>query len=144
VAAVSAQNLDRARIAAELLAADPRTRLVFLFGSAADPRRPAPRDLDLAILTEPSLSLTERLDLRADLVARVGGAIDLVPLNQAPVVLAYEVARTGVCLYATDPDIATEFICRALREFWDWQPFLEVQWRYAGERLEARQRGAAT
>ncbi len=135
--------LDRARLAADFLAADPRTRLVFLFGSAADPRRPAPRDLDLAILTSPPLSLPERLDLQADLVARVGGTIDLVPLNQAPILLAYEVARTGRCLYAAEADLASEFICRALREYWDWQPYLEVQWRYAGERLEARRRGAA-
>ena len=144
MAAASNQIPDRARLAAEILAADPRMRLVYLFGSAADSRRQAPRDLDLAILTEPGLSLAERLDLRADLVERVGGAIDLVPLNDASVVLAHEVARTGVCLYAADADLTVEFICRALREFWDWQPFLEAQWRHAGDRLEARQRGAAS
>ncbi|HZF14224.1 MAG TPA: nucleotidyltransferase domain-containing protein [Thermoanaerobaculia bacterium] len=129
---------ERALRATEVLAADPRVQLVFLFGSAVDPGRPVVRDVDLAIWTEPPLSLDELLHLRADAIERAGPGLDLVSLNRAPIVLAHEVAQTGECLYAIDPDLRVEFLCKALREYLDWKPFRDVQWRYAGERLEAR------
>ena len=49
--------------AVQLLAADPRIRLVFVFGSAVDSSG-SPTDLDLA--TELALSLDELLRLAAD------------------------------------------------------------------------------
>jgi predicted nucleotidyltransferase len=134
---------ERAQKATEVLAANPRVRLVFLFGSTVDPGRQVVRDIDLAVWTEPPLGLYELLDLRADAVEKAGSGLDLVPLNRAPIVLAHEVAKTGECLYASDPELRVEFICKALREYWDWQPFRDVQWRYAGERLEARRHGSA-
>jgi predicted nucleotidyltransferase len=125
---------------ARLLAADPRIRLVFLFGSAADPGQTAVRDIDLAILTEPELSLDELLRLRADLVLRMGEGLDLVSLNRDAILLHHEVAVTGCCLYAADPDLETEWVTRAQMRYLDWKPFLETQWRLAGERLEERLR----
>src|SRR6187549_2697910 len=94
----------RAERAARFLAADPRVKLVFLFGSAADPDRQIPvRDVDLAILTDPKLDLSALLRLQADAVGAAGGGeIDLVPLNDAGVILTHEVAETGRCLYS-DP-----------------------------------------
>jgi predicted nucleotidyltransferase len=40
---------ERAERASRALAADPRVRLVFLFGSAADPDRRSVGDVDLAV-----------------------------------------------------------------------------------------------
>jgi len=133
----------RAELAAQLLAADPRVRLVFLFGSAADPEQTAVRDIDLALLTEPELSLDELLRLRADLELRLGGGLDLVSLNRDAILLNREVAVTGRCLYAADPDLETDFVTRSNMRYLDWKPFLETQWRLAGERLEERLRDSA-
>lgn len=132
---------ERARRAAEVLAADGRVRLIFLFGSAADPERAAVRDVDLAILTDQRLGLYELLDLRADVVRAAGGEIDLVPLNDAGVVLAHEVADTGECLYANPPELAVEFVTRARMRYFDFKPYLDEQWRLIGERIEERRRG---
>ena len=132
---------DTARRAAALLAHDPRVRLVFLFGSSADPGRKTVRDVDLAILCEPSLSLDDLTKLRADVIGASRALIDLVSLNQASVVLAKEVADTGRCLFASSPEVETEFVTRARARFWDFKPFLEEQWRLSGERLEERRRG---
>jgi predicted nucleotidyltransferase len=128
--------------AAQELARDSRVKLVYLFGSAADPERKLVRDLDLAVLTDSPLSLDELMRLRADVTATSGVPIDLVSLNEASVVLAHEVAATGTCLYARDPDVETEFITRARSRYWDFKPFLEEQWRLTGERLEERRRGS--
>lgn len=134
---------ERARSAASVLARDARVRLVFLFGSAADPTREAVRDVDLAILTDRRLGLYEELNLRADAAREAGGDVDLVSLNRASIVLAHEVAETGICLYAESPEMEGEFVTRARMRYFDFKPYLEEQWKLLGERLEERRRGFA-
>ena len=129
--------------AAAILARDPRVRLVYLFGSAADPGSHTVRDVDLGVLFEPPPTFDELLRLRADLVAATGAPLDLVPLDRAPIVLAHEIAETGRCLHADRPESETEFVVGARSRYWDWKPFLDQQWRALGERLEER-RGPAT
>ena len=92
----------------------------------------------------PPLGLDERLRLRADLVAATRAPIDLVPLGEASVALVFEVVDSGECLFARSPDIETEFALRARMRYLDYRPYLEQQWRTAGERAEERLRGATT
>lgn len=132
---------DRAERAARALAADERVKLVFLFGSAADPDRASVRDVDLAILTDRRLTLYELLDLKARAAREAGGEIDLVPLNDASVVLAREVAATGRCLYSDPPELEVEFVTRANMRYLDFKWYLDRQWEILGERLEARRHG---
>jgi hypothetical protein len=109
--------------------------------SAPPPTKREVRDVDLAVLSDPALSLEELMRLRADAAAAAGGApIDVVSLNDASIVLAHEVADTGRCLYARSPDVETEFVVRARARYWDFKPFLDEQWRLTGERLEERHR----
>jgi predicted nucleotidyltransferase len=128
----------RAARAAAALSRDPRVRLVFLFGSAADPAAVTVRDVDLAVLTEPPLPLDELLRLRADAGEAAGGPVDLISLNDAGVVLAWEVADSGSCLLADPPEAETDFVVRARSRYWDFKPYLDAQWRLTGERLEER------
>lgn len=132
---------QRAEDAARILADDPRVRLVMLFGSTADASRSSVRDIDLAILTDLELELWELLRLRAQLVEKAGAGIDLVPLNRAGIVLSWEVATSGCCLYAADRDIETDFITRAKMRYFDFKPFLEAQRASSRERMEIRARG---
>jgi predicted nucleotidyltransferase len=127
--------------AAQVLGKDPRVRLVYLFGSVTDPERDEVRDVDLAVLCDPPLSTDELLRLRADAAEAAGAVIDLVSLNHASVVLAWEVTNGGACVYASSPDTETDFVTRARSRYWDFQPFLKEQWRLAGERLQERRRG---
>ena len=127
---------------AERLAQDPRVRLVYLFGSAADPTRAVVRDLDLAVLTRPPLRFDERMALRADLESCDGLELDLVLLNDAPVVLAREIADAGQCLFARTPDDEVDFVTRARMRFWDFQPFRERAWALTGQRAADRLHGA--
>lgn len=136
----------RAELAAQALTADPRVRLVFLFGSATDPHRRSVGDVDIAVLTRPVLSLQEQLSLSADAELAAGGDLDIVFLDlidESPVVLAREVADTGRCLYAASPDLEAEFVTRARMRYLDFRHLLDEQWRLSGERLEARRHGSA-
>ena len=130
--------------AARFLAQNPRVSLVYVFGSAADPTCAVVRDVDLAVLAEPPLSFDDILRLRADVVAATGMPIDLISLNTAPVVLAKEIADGGRCLFSRTPEADVEFVTRARARYWDFKPFLDEQWRLAGERLAERRRGTET
>jgi len=129
--------------AARVLAGDERVTLVYLFGSAADPTAAEVEDIDLGILAAPPLDADELLRLGAVVVEAVHAPVDLVALDRAPIVLAHEVAEHGRCLFARRPEIETDFVVRARARYWDFKPFLETQWRYAGERLRERSRGAS-
>jgi predicted nucleotidyltransferase len=124
--------------AIELLARDSRVRLVYLFGSAADPGDPGSRDIDLAVSAAPPFTPDELARRRADLVADTHLPLDLVSLDGAPVVLAYEVAETGRCVHARDPDAEVEFVTQARARYWDFKPYRDEQWRLAAERLAER------
>lgn len=132
-----------AQRAARRLAEDPRVQLVYLFGSAAQAGRERVGDVDLAVLADPPIGFEELLRLRADLAADAGCPVDLVSLGGAPIVLAYEVAETGLRLYARNEDVETHFVTRARARYWDFRPYREEQWRLAGERAAARRRGPA-
>lgn len=133
---------ERAERAAWFLAADPRVKLVFFFGSAADPERKIPvRDVDIAILADPPLEFWDFLGLQGHAEDAAGGGIDLVDLNKAGVVLTYEVADTGICLYSNPPELQDEFVCRALMQYFDFKYYLDEQWRNTGERLRERLHG---
>lgn len=130
---------ERAERAARALAEDPRVRLVFFFGSAADPERTLPvRDVDLAVLTHEPLDFDGLLDLHDKAGRAAGGEVDLVPLNRAGVVLAREVADTGRCLYAESPELETDWICRTQMQYLDFKWYLDKQWELTGQRLEKR------
>jgi predicted nucleotidyltransferase len=134
-----AAAIERADRAARTLSSDPRVRLVFVFGSTVDPPVDGQvGDIDLAVLTDAPLGLNELMRVRAEVVRQAGPGIDLVSLNDASVVLGREIVDGGRCLYARTSEIETEFVTRARARYWDFKPFLDVQWHYAGERIKAR------
>jgi predicted nucleotidyltransferase len=139
----SGEAMLAARAAARQLAADERVQLVYWFGSSVDPQRDWVGDVDLAVWTDPVLSFDELLRIRADLVLSAGVVIDLISLNTAPVVLAREIADTGRCLFARNPEIEVYFVSRARTRYWDFKPYLDEQWRLTAARLEERRRGPA-
>jgi predicted nucleotidyltransferase len=115
---------------------------VYLFGSTVDLDRSAVRDIDFAVLADPPFTLDELTKRRAELVAQTGLPLDLISLHDAPVILAFEVAETGRCLYSGTPDVEVEFVTRARARYWDFKPYREEQWRLTAERLAERGGGS--
>jgi predicted nucleotidyltransferase len=138
----AAEARQAAERGARLLAEEPRVLLVYVFGSTVQPGRRAVRDVDLAFLADPPLSLDELLKRQADLATATGAPIDLVSLSDAPIVLSHEVVEGGICLYARAPETETEFVTRTRTRYWDFKPYREAQWQLGGERLAERQRGS--
>lgn len=130
--------------AADTLSRDARIRLVFLFGSAADSTRSLVRDVDLAVLTEGSLSFDERRRLQASAERAAGMDLDFVLLQDASVVLAREIATTGVCLYEQREGLETEWRVQAQMAYLDFKPYLERTRGYLRQHREEILRDAQT
>jgi predicted nucleotidyltransferase len=129
------ESIERA---VAILSGESRVRVVFLFGSAARPGSAPPRDLDLAVCAAPPLALPELLQLQGRLQEAALLPVDLVSLDDAPIVLAHEIIEGGRCLYARSPDDETEVVTRTRMRWWDWLPVRERQWQASAERLEDR------
>lgn len=133
---------EGAERAARALAEEPIVRLVFLFGSAAAADGPAEvRDADLAVLVDPPPEPDAWRRLEAGALSATRIPLDLVPLHRASIVLAREVAVTGVCLFARTPEEEIDFVVEANRRYLDFKPFLEEQWKLSGERAARRVHG---
>ena len=134
--------MDREALVAALrgaLAGAP-PRLAILFGSAARGRARDDSDLDVAILPrDPTQPLAAELRLQADLERACGREVHLVRIDQADLVLAWQIARHGVLLSAEPPAEYPRFVMRAVADYLDAQPALAAAGRRYAQRLaEAR------
>ncbi len=125
----------------ELLASDPRVRLVYAFGSAARDTAGPLSDIDVAVLLQAPPTWDEGRELRAA-VAALDPRFDLVLLNEAFPALRFEILTGGRCLLARDPREQAEFEITSLSRFLDFQPVRRVQQEYLRARVEER-RGSA-
>lgn len=119
---------------AQALSPFPEVRAVYLFGSAATGRSRTDSDLDLGVVTSHPLGKV-KLDLLAALAAQGLDRVDLVPLNEADVVLRYEVVRPNCLVYARHDFDHGAFFSKAVREYFDLMPHLQRQREALKQRL---------
>lgn len=105
---------------------------IYLFGSYAAGNSNPRSDLDLAFLYDARSYRRDPFETGASahlFAARLAVLLDLetdvVILNSASVELAYEVATTGVCIFASDADKRLEYEALARSLYYDFKPFLD-------------------
>jgi predicted nucleotidyltransferase len=119
----------------EALASRTGVRLAVLFGSAARGTARPRSDLDIGVLLERG---QERLtDVEVVLARATGRRVEVVPLDSAPPLLRFEIARDGRVLLERTPHAWTDFRARAMTDWWDWAPTARLINRAAVERLRA-------
>jgi predicted nucleotidyltransferase len=119
----------------EALASRTGVRLAVLFGSAARGTSRPRSDLDVGVLLERG---QERLtDVEVVLARATGRRVEVVPLDSAPPLLRFEIARDGRVLLERTPHAWTDFRARAMTDWWDWAPTARLINRAAVERLRA-------
>lgn len=103
------------------LAHGPPLRLAALFGSHATGRAGSASDFDVGIFpVDPQLSLHDELTLAASLSAAVSTEVDLVRLDDEPL-LGAEVARTGICLLEAAPGVFAAYRADAISRWLDFE-----------------------
>jgi hypothetical protein len=130
---LSDEVADRLR---EVFAARPAVRAAYVFGSVAANRTWDGSDLDLGIVVdEDKWDPSDKVPLIGECMdAARRDWIDLVVLNDAPLVLQFEAVRPNVILYSADDFDPGAFSSKVLRMYWDFQPYLRRQRKAYKER----------
>ena len=123
---------DRLR---EVFAGFPEVEAVYLFGSVAEGRANAASDIDLGLVVSSPLGV-RKLDILAELTAAGIDNVDLVTLDTDDIVLRFEVVGANRLIYARETFDHGTYFSRTVREYFDFQPYLDVQRKAYKERLE--------
>lgn len=102
----------------------PEALLVYLFGSRARGEARATSDIDIALLVDDSVNPADyaryRLNLWGELTSHLHrNDIDIVVLNNAPVLLRHRVLRDGKLVLCRNENRRVQFTVKTGREFWD-------------------------
>jgi len=121
----------------EVFSAHPAVWGAYVFGSVAADWERDGSDLDLGIVVdEDEWDPSDKVPLIGDCMdAARRDWIDLVVLNDAPLVLQFEAVRPNVILYAADEFDPGVFSSKILRMYWDFQPHLRRQRKAYKRRL---------
>ncbi|WP_276956957.1 type VII toxin-antitoxin system MntA family adenylyltransferase antitoxin [Allomeiothermus silvanus] len=109
-----------------MFAGYPQVQAAFLFGSRAFGGARPDSDWDLAVYLEPP-EPDPTLEILTDLVKAGFERTDLVVLNQAPPVLAFEAVRANKVIYRREGFCVGSYVSRVVREYWDLEPLLRIQ-----------------
>ena len=96
----------------------------YVFSSRITGKASSGSDVDIAVFTSRDLSWKEFVVLMHALEDALRLKVDLVHLNKAPLLLAYEVVSKGVLVLDRDVDRRVKFEVRTIKEFLDFKPRL--------------------
>ena len=107
----------------------PGISLVYLFGSRLGENIGPMSDYDLGVLVE-RLDDNDRVLVDLTHTAAIvfkTDRIDLVPLNHAPIELAYAVIAQGECIFQKDTGTRVDYEAQVLSMYGDYLPVLRAQ-----------------
>lgn len=119
----------------------PEVVAIYLFGSQASAQAGPLSDLDIAVLLDESRVMSKRhLMPHLRFIGEVMHAcrafdVDVVLLNEATPLLAYEVIRGGHLLYEGSHDKRVGFEARTVQHYLDLVPFYRVSRSYLKRQL---------
>ena len=113
----------------------------YIYGSVARNQDTRLSDIDLAIyIDEDKKPAAGPFGYRSDLITELqplaGNDIDLIILNEASNLLAYQVFKEGRLLFNKDPDLRTKVHAKTVDKYLDFLPMLKVQEKYLNDRIE--------
>ena len=119
--------------------------LAYLFGSQAEGTAGPLSDVDIAVLLGPEVPRERWGDVQIDLIGDLTSLfhcddVDVVILNRATPLLAWEVVRYGRRIYEPDPDVRVDFETDAFRRYVDTKPLRKLQLQRLAEWIEERRR----
>jgi uncharacterized protein len=101
----------------------PAIRAAVLFGSAATNRLHAESDVDLAFLfgfgNIPTNEMLEYMQGELEQIARRD--VDLIVLDSAPTILAFQIIKTGSLIYCPDQRLYDTYVMRLISEYADFK-----------------------
>jgi predicted nucleotidyltransferase len=107
----------------------PTVKLAYLFGSQAQGNTGPLSDYDVGVLFDGGQdAVSQRARLTHELTAVLGtDRVDVVPLNDAPIELAYAVIAQGYLIYQRDVATRVEYEAQVMSRYGDYLPVLRAQ-----------------
>ncbi len=114
----------------DYFAGQSQVLVAYVYGSQATGQAGPLSDLDIAVLLAGEPSEAECFDARLEFVGGLMSLlhtndVDVAILNQVPLVLRYQVVRTGQVIFCRDRQAMIEFRVRTLNEYFDFKPLLD-------------------
>lgn len=133
-------NLSRA------LQSEPDVAFAYLYGSVAKGRSGPLSDVDIAVFFAPSVNSQMRFTRRLELMSKLGqvlqhNKVEVVPLQDAPLDLAFEIVKNGHLICVDDEAARKAFIFETLRRYHDAAPRRKFEWEVIRQRIQTRQYG---
>jgi len=124
---------------------------VYLFGSVARGRAHRHSDVDVAVLLREDVLRLSPSELAAYRMARIGelmdalhtDAVDLIVLNTASALVAFEAIHRGRLVLSRDQSIRVKLELDIRHRYLDMLPLLALKARYLKERLDRGEFGKA-
>jgi uncharacterized protein len=91
--------------------------VIYLFGSQAQQQARQDSDIDLAFLSERTLSHYERFMITGELAAILNCDVDLIDLKEATTVFQAQIVGKGKVLYCADDDKKARFEMKVFKEY---------------------------
>lgn len=128
---------DLVELAERLFQRDPKVKFAYLFGSLAEGKVSPLSDIDLAVFLDGRLN---HFDYRLTLIGQIAESLrierfDLIVLNNAPLLLSYEVVAKGRLL-KDNPARRVLFETDVLRRYLDTAYLRSVQMGYMKRQLQ--------
>src|SRR5450432_255613 len=125
ISSASQNCLELVQTLKTALSSGRQVRLAVLFGSVAKGSQHAASDLDVGVLpAEDDWDLGDELELASVLTRAVGREVDLIRLDQASVVLRWEVARAHIPIFAGASTELPRFVTAAALDHAEMAPLL--------------------
>ncbi len=115
----------------------------YLFGSVAEGRTHSESDIDVAIVFERSVPKSEHFDRRLVIICGLMGLlhvndVDVVPLNDAPLLLVFQALRHPVRVYSADERRRAEFEVQMIGMYYDFSHVLDEYGKQMFQRIKER------
>jgi uncharacterized protein len=124
-----------------MLDGDKDVVVVYLFGSYAKDNISPLSDIDIAILLDPQTRSEDYFDKQLDLMDKISSVlhtdeVDVVILNQAPSLLAYQVIKYRKVLFCRDESKRVSFEANAIDRYLDEKPMRSLIHQALAERIK--------
>ena len=131
--------MDKEEKVREFLNKQKHVKLAYLFGSVAEGKEGKLSDVDIAVFLDESLSKKERFDLQLKLLSGLTGIlktdrIDLIIMNDAPLLLKYNIIKHGKIL-KDNIETRVKVESRILSDYLDMKYYIDRHTDLAIERI---------
>jgi predicted nucleotidyltransferase len=110
----------------------------YVFGSYAENIARPDSDIDVAIIMEPVSrdTLEYRLAVMEDIKRLTGLDADVIVLNEAPIMLQFQIIQKGKVVFERDADRRAVFVMSVAGRYYDYKRYFDYHARHLAEKIK--------